>query len=498
MRSVLGTLLNRATNATPVPYVGRTRQFALGATRNDATAQLSAMGSVGTLFAIVHRLSNATSQVEWKLYRKPCPGSKDERTEVISHAALDLWRKPNPFMPGQEFVESFQQHVDLTGEGWWVISKAGTLPLELWPVRPDRMAPIPDRRDFIAGYVYTSPDGEQVPLRRDEVIQLRMPNPEDIYRGMGPVQAILTDLDATKYSAEWNRNFFLNSSEPGGIIEVDKRLSDDEFDELTARWGEQHRGISRAHRVAVIEAGMKWVDRSFSQRDMQFAELRGVSSAVIREAFGLPKFAIGDVDDVNRAVAEASAVWFASYLTVPRLERIKGSLNFELLPMYGPGAEDLEYDYVSPVPEDAERQDARLTAQANAAKTLTDAGYDPAGVLDTVGLPPIVHLGRPEPARVRLAPAAHTPLRLGNCPPLELDAGAVEVDNAMRWVVRAHSDGNVCEPCAENDGKLYRNREDAYEDYPGGAGYINCVGAQYGNKCRCKVVKRRKGNDGED
>jgi hypothetical protein len=110
----------------------------------------------------------------------------------------------------------------------------------------------------------------------------------------------------------------------------------------------------------------------------------------------------------------------------------------------------------------------------------------------------MTHLGRPEPAPVRLAPAAHTPLRLGNRPPLELDAGAVEVDNAMRWVVIAHRDDHTCSECAENDGKLYRNREDAYEDYPDGAGYINCVGAQYGNKCRCKVVKRRKGNDGED
>lgn len=68
--------------------------------------------------------------------------------------------------------------------------------------------------------------------------------------------------------------------------------------------------------------------------------------------------------------------------------------------------------------------------------------------------------------------------------------GAVEA--AMRWRVKAHIDENVCDPCKKNDGKLYRNRSAAYADYPGGRGYVKCVGEQYGNRCRC-VVRKRKG-----
>ncbi|KKK81335.1 hypothetical protein LCGC14_2814460, partial [marine sediment metagenome] len=60
----------------------------------------------------------------------------------------------------------------------------------------------------------------------DDVVQLKMPNPLDPYRGMGPVQSILADLDSERYSAAWNRNFFINGAEPGGIIEVDRRLDD--------------------------------------------------------------------------------------------------------------------------------------------------------------------------------------------------------------------------------------------------------------------------------
>jgi len=365
-------------------------------------AQMRSMGSVGTLFSIVNRTSTSTAQVEWHLYRKAKSGRKEDRVEVTSHAALDLWNRPNPFMPRQEFVEVEQQHIDLTGEGWWVIARdsRSPIPLELWPVRPDRMTPIPSATDYLVGYVYTGPDGEQVPLGLNEVIQIRMPNPLDTYRGLGPVQAILVDADASRYSAEWNRNFFLNSAEPGGIIAVDRRLDDDEFDEMRMRWAEQHRGVAAAHRVAIMEQGATWVDRKFTQRDMQFAELRQVSRDVIREAFGMPAFALGEVQDVNRATADASRVWFAEQLTEPRLERFKAALNFELLPLFGATAQGLEFDYDSPVPEDEEAENAALTTRSTAAAVLVEAGYDPAEVLHTVGLPPMTHVAPAPPLNV--------------------------------------------------------------------------------------------------
>jgi HK97 family phage portal protein len=400
-RTLLGALLNRTATSTPVPFAPRTARHAFGyAGRRDAVAQMAAMGSVGTLFSIVNRTSNATSQVDWKLYRKAKSGRAEDRVEVTSHAALDLWQKPNGFMPRQEFVEASQQHIDLTGEGWWVIAQHERvkLPLELWPVRPDRITPVPDPETFLAGYMYTSPDGQQIALDLDQVIQLRMPNPLDPYRGMGPVQSILSDLDATKYSAEWNRNFFLNSAEPGGIIEVPNALSDPDFDQLRMRWNEQHRGVANAHRVAILEHG-KWVDRKFTQRDMQFAELRGVSRDVIREAFGIPAFALGEVADVNRATAEASKTWFAEMLTVPRLERIKAALNHDLLPLFGATAKGLEFDYCDPVPPDVETEAAQLTARANAAEALRRAGWDPDDILSAVGLPDMRHAS-PTPAAV--------------------------------------------------------------------------------------------------
>jgi hypothetical protein len=77
-------------------------------------------------------------------------------------------------------------------------------------------------------------------------------------------------------------------------------------------------------------------------------------------------------------------------------------------------------------------------------------------------------------------------------------AGLVDEDfeNAQRWVVVTEDDDDRCGPCAEQDGRTYKNRAQAFKDYPGGSGYVKCVGAEFGNECRCRVVKRGRKGEG--
>lgn len=414
MRSLVAAASRAVSNRAPVPYVSRTARVGpglgpglFGNSTNSLTAQLEAMSRNGTLFQITSRTAEAVAAADWHLYRKRRPGQEPDapREEVLSHAVLDLWAKPNPFWTGLEFREGFQQHVELTGLGYWVVYRVGriSVPLELWHVRPDRIRPVPSPRDYLTGWVYIGPDGEEVPLRLDEVIQIRRPNPTDPYGGLGPVEPIMTDLDAARLAAEWNRNFFYNSAEPGGIIEVDRRLDDDEFDELVERWQSQHRGVARAHRVAVLEHG-KWVDRKLSQRDMQFEALRNLPRELVREATGFPKPMLGSVDDINRANADAGAILMARQVETPRLVRVRDVLNYRLLPLYGRTAEGLEWDFDPPEEDAPEDERAWLTTRVDAAVKIIGVGFDKIDTLKKLELPDIA-LAEPEPAPAPARPA---------------------------------------------------------------------------------------------
>ena len=394
----LGTFLNR----TPVPIApknpGRTDFFNTVTGRGAQTEEkmkrgMESYGEVGTAFGIVSRLSESCGMVDWHLYRKQTDGRRvyrevETRTEVTKHAFLSLLDEPNVLMDFTEFVEASVQHYDTAGEFVWVLAY-GTIraagPLQIWPVRPDRMRVVTSDTEALTGYVYVGPDGERVPLLKEDVIHIRRPNPLDPYRGLGPLQAVSIKLDANRLAAEYNRNFFLNSAEPGGIIEIEDRLDDDEFRELVQRWREQHQGVANAHRVAVLEQG-KWVDRKYTMRDMMFPELAELSREDIREAFGYPKGMTGATEDVNKAVADANERMFGRYLLRPRCKKLRTGFA-ELLKRFGETGKGLVYDFDDPVPEDREADSADRITKAQALKFFREAGMAWDDALEIVGLP---------------------------------------------------------------------------------------------------------------
>jgi HK97 family phage portal protein len=420
MRSPVGELLTVARSLvrpraeTSAPYVSQRDVRGYSGQTADLvgsqSAAIDAYGQNGTLFAIVTKLAQGTAAVDWHMHKFAASGARASAvcecceevgvTHVATHPALEVWNTPNEFFTPSLFVESFQQHVDLVGEGWWVVVWLGGRPIELWPVRPDRMAPVRDPKAYIDGYVYRSPDGQLIPLRTDEVVMLRTPAPWDPYRGAGAVQTLFNNLWGAKYAAEWNRRFFENSAIPGGVIEMPVHLSDPEWEEFQQRWSDSHRGVRNAHTVATLEHGAKWVDTKYTQRDMEFTELRRVNREEIREAFGIHGHILGLSEDVNRANADAADVTFARRLLVPRLDRIRDALNGPFLKLFGAMGKGYAFAYANPVPEDEEAENVERTSKASAFKMLIEAGVDPADAARICGLPPLRMAPKPTPPAV--------------------------------------------------------------------------------------------------
>ena len=309
-------------------------------------AQLSSMGAVAWVFATVNRIAQSMAAQNWKLYRV----QGNDRTEVTDHPALRLWLSANPYITREDFIETSQQHIELTGEMWWILIRNSLgIPVEMQVVRPDRMRPIPHPSEFIAGYEYRL-GAQSIPLEREDVIFTRTPNPLDPYRGIGVVQSLMVDIGAEKAAAEWMYNFFKQDATPGGIIEVDSNLQDADFARLAERWRSQHQGVGNAHRVAILERAT-WKSAHLTQRDMQFEALRRFSRDQILGAFGMPLAVMGITESVNRANAQAAELLYARWLIRPRLMRIKSALNQKLLRLY-PDGDSLEFDFIDPVPDD--------------------------------------------------------------------------------------------------------------------------------------------------
>ena len=401
MAGPLQTLANRS----PVPHTarGRTLDLGVGTVTASKTDQLSQMERVATLFSIADLIATSVAEVDWHLYRQP-GRPEAERVEVFDHPALVVWENPAT-VDGQtvysqdEFIEALQQHYELTGEMWTVLETKtmGRLSgvTDMWPVRPDRMAPVKSRESFLSGYVY-SIDGEKIPLELDQVIFEKRQNPLDPWRGLSPIASLMMDIEGERAASAYNYNFFINGAVPGGVLELNAEtlMSDEMWEEWTARWRSQHQGVSNSHRIAVMEMG-KFSERKISQRDMEFVNLRNFSREAMMEAWRISKAMLGRVEDVNRANNEAQRAIFAERITVPRLERWKKLLNTKLLPKFGGLGEGYEFDYDDPTPANAQEELQSLKARSLSAASFVREGFDPDGVLEAFGFPPIPWVGRP-------------------------------------------------------------------------------------------------------
>lgn len=384
-----------------MPYVSRAGRY--GDVAAADAGPLGATGSNGTLFSIINTLSTDVASVSWHMHATTrvrsgatCPVCDMEGVRLVpAHPALSVLNRPNDFFTRQELFESVQQHIDLVGEGWMTVAYLGSRPIELWPVRPDRMAPVRDPKNYLTGYVYRAPDGQLIPLRREEVIFVRVPAPWDAYRGAGAVQTLVNQLWGAQYASEWNRRFFENSALPGGLVEIPVHLSDPEFEEFQQRWAESHKGVNNAHTVGMLEYGAKWVDLKYTQRDMEFVELRRVTREEVREAFGVHAATLGISEDVNRANAEAAEYTHAKRKVVPRCDRWKGALNNDFLRLFKGYSDGYEFCYESPVPEDKEAERADRTSKAQAFSTLVTAGVEADDAAMLVGYPTGLRMRQP-------------------------------------------------------------------------------------------------------
>lgn len=355
-------------------------------------SQLDMTTAETTLFSVLDLISSDLAAVKWHGQRRvknQNPHEDPPRVDKKESLAVGLWLQPNKFMSGKYVRNMCTWHYRSVGEAWMVVDyydKARTMPRAWWPVRPDRMTPVPDPDEFLLGYMYTGPDGEEIALELDEVMRITRPHPIDMHRGMGVVQTLGTTIGMSLNSAQWIANFFANDATPGGIIQIEQGLPEPDYQRMRKRWNEQHRGVSNAHRVAILEYG-NWVSTSPHMRDMQFAEIRGLTREEVMLGFRVHKHKMGISDDVNLANAFAADSTFAKDETLGNCEEWYDLANEQFLARFGDTGSGIELCYENPVPEDKEQDRAERQAKVRDALDLINNGVEPSEAWAFVGLP---------------------------------------------------------------------------------------------------------------
>ena len=256
------------------------------------------------------------------------PDEKEIRPVNRDHLLQKLFLSPNPNFSQADFFEGISILLDLYGEAIILLIgnlsggyKVGEIPREMWLLPPDVMTEIVKKGVIVAWEVETEGGRKEI-IEADRVIHIKEFNPYDRHRGLGPMQAATLGARTDRKIGQLTEALMDNGADPGGVLHTEGDLDDDEIKRIKSEWYDQHRGILKRGRLAILKGGLKYQQITFNARDMEFPKLREWSREEILAVFHTPKLEVGLIDDVNRATAQVTKKLFWQNVLVPRLNKI--------------------------------------------------------------------------------------------------------------------------------------------------------------------------------
>lgn len=275
----------------------------IGGKTNTGIA-VSELGSLKlpVVYACVNRISNPVAWFPLRMYRTRPTGGKEvvqPGTGPGRHPfAGRLSVRPNDLMSSRTVRKTSQAHALLWGNGYIEIERNGRgQSVGLYPLLPDRTAPVRQNGDH---WFRTTIDGRTVELDPDNVIHI-MDQSQDGYVGISQIamarEAVALGLATETFGAK----FFANDAKSGGFLLHPGRLGQQAHKNLTGPNGErkpnaenpasrleEQGGLDNAHRVKVLEEGMKFVTTTIPPEDAQFLGTREMQIAELARIFDVP------------------------------------------------------------------------------------------------------------------------------------------------------------------------------------------------------------------
>lgn len=258
-----------------------------GVTVNETTAL-----NVTTVYACVRILAETVASLPLPVYRR-LPGGGKERAQDHYLYSL-LHDQPNPEMTSLELREALMGHMALWGNAYAEIERdnAGRA-IGLWPLRPDRMTV--RRVNGALAYEYQVPNGAKVALAPGQVLHLRGLSPDGII-GYSPIRLAREAIGLALATEEFGARFFGDGAHPGGIVEYPGKLSRQQIEEYKQSVTKAYAGLGKAHRLMVLEEGLKYTQVGIPPDDAQFLQTRRFQVEEIARFFRIPPHMLADLE----------------------------------------------------------------------------------------------------------------------------------------------------------------------------------------------------------
>ncbi|MCX7780613.1 MAG: phage portal protein [Negativicutes bacterium] len=319
----------------PKDTLGGSRyNFFFGSTSSGKPVNEHTAMQMTAVYSCVRILSETLAGLPLHVYRYNDSGGKEK---YLKHPLYKLLHdEPNPEMTSFAFRETLMSHLLLWGNAYaQIIRNARGEVIALYPLMPNKMTVDRDSKGRLF-YLYsrtsedtpTLGDDSQVYLTPSEVLHIPGLGFDGLI-GYSPIAMAKNAVGLAIATEEYGAKFFANGAAPGGVLEHPGTIKDPQ--KVKDSWNAAYQGSQNAHRVAVLEEGMKYQPIGISPEQAQFLETRKFQINEIARIFRVPPHMLADLEKSSFSNIEQQSLEFVKYTLDPWVVRWEQSMCRALL-----------------------------------------------------------------------------------------------------------------------------------------------------------------------
>ena len=295
-----------------------------GTTSGKAVNERTAMQTTA-VYACVRILAEAIAGLPLHLYQYKPDGGKEK---AIQHPIYYLLHtEPNPEMTSFVFRETLMSHLLLWGNAYAQIIRDGAgRVVALYPLLPSRMTVDRTSKGQLF-YEYRTYTGSVI-LHPEDVLHIPGLGFDGLV-GYSPVAMAKNAVGMAIACEEYGASFFANGANPGGVLEHPGVVKDPA--RVRESWNTVYKGSGNAHRIAVLEEGMKFQAIGIPPEQAQFLETRKFQINEIARIFRVPPHMVGDLEKSSFSNIEQQSLEFVKYTLDPWVVRWEQAIQKSLL-----------------------------------------------------------------------------------------------------------------------------------------------------------------------
>jgi len=258
--------------------------------------------------------------------------------------------KANPEDTGYELVESIIGSLCIFGNAYLYLETQGTSQVtELKVLGGGDVSPIPGPRGTVAAYEYR-PLGtfgaERRVLSPESVLHFRDYNPFADGLGLSPLHAAQLAYETERDRDRYQRQFYAGGAQVAGTYATPEQMEEFEIKRIQDGLMQQAASIENMQRPVILTGGLSYVRAGLTQTEMKFIESAKLTEADIMKIFRIPPVLMGvkEGGGLSDAGAQTDMLLFWEQCIKPRLRRVEAVLNEKLVPRFGGGDMQCEFN----------------------------------------------------------------------------------------------------------------------------------------------------------